>query len=163
MTDKNDRREIDFEKKQQEILEFMKSDDNMVMALATSADNRVMVRNVLVVNDGFDLYIFTWKHSRKCQQIEANSEVALCRDYVQIEGRAEILGEFSDDNVKQYVELIRKRFPEAIQNWEDRPSMVVIRVKPTFIAGGWSINDDVYNEYLDLTSQTAYAEKWAHY
>jgi general stress protein 26 len=61
------------------------------MVLATSHNDRVLARNVLVASDGLDLYFFTWKHSRKCMQIQKNPKVALCKDKVQIEGVAEIL------------------------------------------------------------------------
>ncbi len=163
MNKKYVRKELDFENKKKEFLEFMNTDDNMIMVLATSAGNRVMARNVLVANDGFDLYIFTWKHSRKYAQIKANSKVALCRENVQIEGTAEILGEFTDEDVKSFIEIIRKRYPESIQYWEKRPGMTIIRVKPTFIAIGGTIGDEIFIEYLDLISKSAYAEKWAHY
>ena len=78
--------DLDFEEKKQELIRFLDSKDTAVMALATSLNDRVLVRNVLVACSGLNIYFFTWGHSRKCMQIEGNPRVALCKDAVQIEG-----------------------------------------------------------------------------
>jgi general stress protein 26 len=83
---------LNFKEKREEFIRFLDAKENRTMVLATSCNNRVMARNVLVASHGLDLYFFTWGHSRKCRQIRKNSRVALCKDRVQIEGVAEILG-----------------------------------------------------------------------
>jgi general stress protein 26 len=153
---------LNFEEKKQELLGFLQSKDNAIMVLATSRNDRVLARNVLIASHGLDLYFFTWGHSRKCAQISANPRVALCRDSVQIEGVAEILGDLIAEKTKEYTDVIRKKFPEAIARWEHRPGMVVVKVRPTCVVIGGS-TDEPSLEFLDLENETAYTERWAHY
>jgi uncharacterized pyridoxamine 5'-phosphate oxidase family protein len=163
VSEERPRKELNYQKKKEEILKFLEKDENAVMVLATSLEDRVMARNVLIVNDGLDLYFFTWGHSRKCMQIQGNPKVALCKEDVQIEGVAEILGGLLDEGCSQYTKLIRNRFPEAVEDWEHRPGMVVGRIRPTFIAtSGEIIDDEVYVHCVDLEKEVAYAERWAY-
>lgn len=155
-------KELGFEEKKEELVKFLKSKDSAVMVLATSCDDQVLARNVLIANDGLDLYLFTWRHSRKCAQIQANPRVALCKDNVQIEGVAEILGDLLAEETKEHMDIIRNRFPDAIKQWEHRPGMVVIRVRPTFVVVGASA-DPPCLEFVDLENEVAYAEEWACY
>jgi general stress protein 26 len=156
------RKELDFKKKKEELIRFLESKDNAVMVLATSHGGQALARNVLIASDGLDLYLFTWKHSRKCAQIQANPRVALCKDNVQIEGIAEVLGDLLAEEIKKYTDILRGRFPDAIKQWEHRPAMVIIRVRPTFVVVGAS-TDPPCLEYLDLGNEAAYAEQWACY
>ena len=98
------------------------------MVLATSHNDRVIARNVLIASKGLDLYFFTWKHSRKCKQIEKNPRIALCKDDVQIEGLAEILGALLDEKNKEYTEILRNKFPDSVKRWENRPGIVIIGI-----------------------------------
>ncbi|HVP27363.1 MAG TPA: pyridoxamine 5'-phosphate oxidase family protein [Candidatus Bathyarchaeia archaeon] len=157
------RRELDFREKKEELIRFLESKDSETMVLATSHNDRVLARNVLVATDGLDLYFFTWRRSRKCMQIQKNPKVAFCKDKVQMEGVAEILGGLLDGKTKKYTDMMRRRFPEAVEEWERRPGMVIVRVKPTFAVTGGSSNDDVYIDYLDLKNEKAYSKKWAHF
>lgn len=163
MGKKEFRKELDFEEKKKELIRFLESKKNKTMVLATSYKERVLARNVLVVSDGLDLYFFTWGHSRKCMQIEKNPKVALCKDQVQIEGVAEILGNLLDESVKKYTDVMRGKFPEAIKSWERRPGMVILKVKPTLVVTGGSFDSEVYIDFLDLENEKAYSEKWAYY
>jgi general stress protein 26 len=156
-------KELNYKAKKEELIRFLESKDSETMVLATSHNDKVLARNVLVATDGLDLYFFTWKHSRKCMQIQKNPRVALCKDKVQIEGVAEILGGLPDKKTEKYIDIMRRRFPEAIKEWEHRPGMIIVRVKPTFAVTGGSSNDDVYIDYLDLKNEKAYSKKWAHY
>ena len=134
------------------------------MILATSADNVVMARPVLVVNDELNIYFFTWRHSRKYVQIEKNNRISLCKDKIEIEGIAEILGLMTDKKNKETLEIIRNKQPKAIERWERNPGMVIIKIKPLFACiDGYYIEDDAYIEYIDFNKQCAYAEKWGYY
>jgi general stress protein 26 len=156
------RKIVDYNKKLLEYREFLKNDEHAVMVLATSCADHVLARNILTINDGINIYFFTWKFSRKCKDIEKNRKVALCRDNVQIEGEAEIVGTFTDKNVKIYLDIFRNRFPGPICKWEQRPSMVIIKVNPTLVTIGGSI-DPPSLEFLDIKKEIAYSEPWAHY
>jgi uncharacterized pyridoxamine 5'-phosphate oxidase family protein len=157
-------RELDYEEKEEELIRFLESKDNETMVLATSHNDRVLARNVLVASDRLDLYFFTWKHSRKCMQIQKNPKVALCKDKVEIEGVAKILGGLLDEKTKKYADIMRRKFPEAIEKWEGHSGMVIVEIKPTFaVTGGRSDGDVVCIDYLDLKNERAYSKKWAHY
>lgn len=157
------RKRLDYEKKKEEIIKFLESEDNVIMVLATSDNDRVLARNVLIASNGLDIYFFTWGHSRKCMQIEKNPRVALCKDNVQIEGVAEILGDLFDESNKHYTDIIRDKFPDAIKRWERYPGMVIARIRPTLVITGVNIKGEPYLEHLDLENETAYAERWAYY
>jgi general stress protein 26 len=158
-----DRKRLNFKEKKKELIRFLNLKKNRHMALATSADGMVQARMILIANEGHDIYFFTWKHSRKCKQIRKNPRVALCKDTVQIEGTAEILGDLSDEKIKKFTDVMRHRYPDAIKKWEHRPGMVLLRVKPALAVTGASGNGDTYIDYLDLKNQKAYSKRWAHY
>jgi general stress protein 26 len=153
---------LNFAEKKEGFIRFLESKDNAIMVLATSHEGRVLARNVLIASHGLDLYFFTWGHSRKCAQITANPRVALCKDGVQIEGVAEILGDLIAENTKEHADVMRKKFPEAIARWERRPGMVIVRVMPTCVVFAGS-TDEPALEFLDLENETAHSERWANY
>jgi len=135
---------IDYTRSKEKLLTFLEAKENAIMVLATSADNVVMARSVLIFNNDLDIYFFTWKHSRKCVQIEKNSTVSLCRDKVEIEGKAKILGLMTSE--------------------ENKPNMVIVRIQPTFAAiDGYYIGNDAYVEYIDFKKKIAYKVKWDCY
>jgi general stress protein 26 len=155
---------VDYKKSKDKLLSFLESKENAVMILATSANNVVMSRSVLIINDLLDIYFFTWKHSRKCAQIEKNNLISLCKEKIEIEGKAEILVLMTLDINKEILKFIKQKQPDAIKRWENKPNMVIVRVKPIFACvDGYFINNDAYIEYIDFIKQTAYKEKWAYY
>lgn len=155
--------ELDYVKKKEELIKFLELKDNSIMVLATSHNNKVLARNVLIANNELEIYFFTWGHSRKAVQIQMNPRVALCKDRVQIEGIAEILGNLTNDNNRKYTDILRKKFPESIALWENFPGMIIVRISPTFIVLGGDVGEEPYLEFLDLEKETAYAERWAYY
>lgn len=157
------RRPLDFEAKKQEFLRILEDPENRVMSLATSQGDAVTARQVLVVNDGLDIYFFTWDHSRKATQIRGNPRVALCNGIVQIEGEAKIVGGLRDEAHKAYVDIFRRRVPAAIERWKDAPSMVLVRIRPACAITAGSSTEETLLEVLDLANGQAYAEPWACY
>jgi general stress protein 26 len=158
-----ERKELNYEEKKKEFTGFLSLRENRHMALATSHDDKVQARMILIASEGLDIYFLTWKHSRKFKQIEKNPRVALCKDTIQIEGIAEALGSISDKKIKKHVDIMRRKYPDVIEKWEREPGMVLIRIKPTFAATEAHSNGGTYIDYLDLTKQKAYSERWAHY
>lgn len=153
---------LNYGEKKEEFIRFLQSKDSAIMVLATSHQGRVLARNVLIARHDLDLYFFTWGHSRKCCQIRANPRVALCKDSVQIEGLAEILGDLVAENTKEHTDVMRKKFPEAMARWEHQPGMVIVRIRPTSVVFAGT-TDEPSLEFLDLENETAYTERWAHY
>ena len=108
------------------------------------------------------VYFFTWRGSRKCSQILANPRVALCRDRVQIEGIAEILGGLFDPVNVPIRRLFDERFPETVERWRDRPGMVLARITPKSVVLAGEPGDQPHLQFIDLENGTAYAEPWAN-
>lgn len=154
---------LDYEEQRRKFEDFLASKDSEVMVLATSHQHRVFARSVLVACRGIELYLFTWRHSRKCMHIAGNAHVALCKGATQIEGTAEILGGLQEEKNRAYLDLLRSRFPKEMDQWMKRPSMVAIRVRPVVVMRAGSAGKDPCVEMLDLETRTAYSEKWAYY
>ena len=155
---------LDYEKLKKKLLSFLENIENSVMVLATSANDVVMARSVLICNEGLNIYFFTWKYSRKCTQIKHNYLVSLCKDKVEIEGTAKTLGLMTSNRNKEILNLLKQRFPDSIKIWENKPNMVIIKVKPIFVRiDGYFIDNDSFNEYIDIIKQIAYREKWAYH
>lgn len=158
-----ERKGLNFERGKQELTQFLDSKDNRHMALATSDGNNVQVRMILIANEGLDIYFFTWKHSRKYKQIERNPQVALCKDAVQIEGAVEVVGDLRDKKIGKFTDIMRRKYPDAIEKWENKPGMILLRIKPSFAVTDGRSNGDTWIDYLDLENHVAYSEKWANY
>jgi general stress protein 26 len=155
---------LDYEKSRNKLLSFLKKKENSVMILATSSYDVVMARPVSVCNDDLDIYFFTWKYSRKCTQIRKNSKISLCKDNIEIEGTAKIIGLMTSDKNKEILAFLKQRNPNGIKRWENKPNMVIVKIKPSFACiDGYFVNDDTYIEYIDFIKQKAYKDKWAHY
>ena len=154
-------RDLPFEKKKEEIVAFLESRENAIMALATCAAGQVLVRMVLVACHGLDVHFFTWGGSRKCEQIRANPRVALCKGGVQIEGTATILGDLFSPSNTAIRGLFEERFPEAIARWRDRPAMVLVKIEPTSVVLAGEPGEEPHLQFVDLENEVAYDEPWA--
>ena len=83
------------------------------IALATCVGDDVHVRTVSFASRGFEICFLTFAHNLKCRQIRENANVALCRDNVQVEGTAEILGRADDAVSNVYADLLRQKYSET--------------------------------------------------
>ena len=160
MKDPRVQKALDFDEECGLLRAFLSSDKHTVMVLATSSKDRVLARNVLIAADDLDLYGFTWKHSRKCAQIEANPRVALCVDTLQLEGRAELLGPLTNPETPG-VTVMRERFPDAVEQWALRPGMIVFRVRPTLVVLAEPVDGKPALHFIDFEKREAYGELWA--
>lgn len=122
---------LDYERARERVLEFLEG--KHAITLATSLADRVTARTVSFANDGLTILFMSWGHHTKCVQIRGNPRVALCRDNVQIEGVAEILGGVLDERNKRYVDILRNKYPENYALFAHEPGMVIVRIIPTSI------------------------------
>ena len=84
---------------------FDKLGDSKIMALASSVNDYVMVRNVSCLFYDNKIWFKTDKNFRKTQQLYQNPQVALCWSGVQIEGIAENKGLVVDEPDRKFEKL----------------------------------------------------------
>jgi len=159
MDEMNRGEKLGYEAKERDVIAFLEGKHSIV--LATSLDDRVTARTVSFVNDGLDVLFMSWGHNTKCVQIRANPRVALCRDQVQIEGRAEILGSLSDPANQSYAELLKKKYPREFTGFAHQPGMVLVRVVPSKIGVFAVIGGQFYVDYLDLREKKVHRQALA--
>lgn len=107
-----------------------------VASLATIANGKPWVRFVMCYSDGMNLYICTYKDSRKAAQIKKNHNVHLViskdvnnleAPFVQIAGEARMR---SDAKIRY---KFWRDFMKKYYNGPDDPNYVVIEIKPRLI------------------------------
>lgn len=104
--------------------------------LTTSKDDNVTARRMRLLSDGFTLYGWTNRYSRKSEQIMANPKVSVVVEYIQLDGVASVKGHPTDE--PEFLELIRKKLPHRyenlVKNWSMASNTVVIKIVPNRIA-----------------------------
>lgn len=154
---KEEFKQLDFDEIRNKKVKFLES--HHVIVLATSYDNRVTARTVTYASKELEVCFMSWGHHKKCVQIRENPKVALCRDNVNIEGVAEILGSPLDEKNKEYVEIYKKNLPRDFEGFAHQSGMVMVKVTPTFVVSMVRIDNMLYLEHLDLGSKKAYLKK----
>lgn len=154
MNNNGAKEQLDVNKVIEEKIKFLEA--HMYLSLATSLNDRVTVRTVTYVSDGLDIYFLSCNHHTKCIQINGNPKVAACIDNVQIEGKAQILGNPTSENNKKYADIYRKKLPEIYKYFAPKPEMVIVKITPTFFATLVRNSVQEHLEHLDLEKKTAY-------
>jgi general stress protein 26 len=112
-------------------------------------------------SSGVEVYFMSFAANTKCGQIRANPNVALCRDNVQIEGTAQILGSVTDSENAGYAEQLREKYPADFEEYAAHPEMVLIRVLPSQIGVYRKEDDEHLVDRLDVESMTLTVEHLA--
>jgi len=121
-------REPTYEERLAQVAGFLAS--KRAIVLATCGGDRVSARTVSFASKGVDIWFMSFVSNTKCQQINANPNVALCRDNVQIEGTAQILGPVMHQGNAEYADALRAKYPEDYVGYANHPEMVLVRVVP---------------------------------
>ncbi|MCL2528167.1 MAG: pyridoxamine 5'-phosphate oxidase family protein [Defluviitaleaceae bacterium] len=111
----------------QEVVAVLESEKKII--LATAANNRVTTRTMSHINDGMVIYFQTGKNYLKCQQIQANPNVAISVDGYDIEGKATILGHPLDEENSLFAKLYKEKHPQYTDIWSTYPEEVVVKVE----------------------------------
>lgn len=126
-----------------------------IMALASSVDNHVMVRNVscLIYNDA--IYFKTDKNFRKTKQLYENPCVALCVGGIQVEGIATIKGLVVDEPERKFEKLYQKYLWGSYNAYSHEESEILVEVKPTFVEI-WDTDEKnkAFQIFIDFTHKT---------
>lgn len=122
---------------------FDKLGDWKIMALASSVNDYVMVRNVSCLFYDNKVYFKTDKNFRKTQQLYQNPQVALCWSGVQIEGIAENKGLVVDEPDRRFEQLYKKHLWGSYNKYSHEDTEIIIEVTPKFVEI-WDTSEDNY-------------------
>ena len=122
---------------------FDKLGDSKIMALASSVNDYVMVRNVSCLFYDNKVWFKTDKNFRKTQQLFANPHVALCWSGVQIEGLAANKGLVVDEPDRRFEALYKKHLWGSYNKYSHEDTEIIIEVTPKFVEI-WDTSEDNY-------------------
>ncbi len=142
-------------------LMFQKLGDWKVMALASSVNDYVMVRNVSCLFYDRKVYFKTDKNFRKTQQLFQNPNVAMCWSGVQIEGTAENKGLVVDEPGRRFEEGYKKYLWGSYNKYSHEDTEILIEVRPRFVEI-WDTSEDnyAYQIFLDFENESVEVKKY---
>lgn len=123
--------------------------DWKIMALASSQDDYVMVRNVSCLFYDEKIYFKTDKNFRKTQQLFANPHVAMCWSGIQVEGIAENKGLVAEEPGQRFAEGYKKHLWGSYNKYSHEDTEIIIEVSPKYVEI-WDTSDDGYAFQLFL-------------
>jgi general stress protein 26 len=135
--------------------------------LATSANDFVRVGYMRIVSDGYLVWCYTDKRSRKYQQLQVNQNIAIGDKDLQIEGIANIRGHPLDEENSAFIQAYKENQPENYkrtanrQFLPDRTEFRVIEIVPSRITHyqvGSTPEENVFL-ILDTVEKKAYRLK----
>ena len=124
-------------------LMFDKLGDWKIMALASSVNDYVMVRNVSCLVYDRKIWFKTDKNFRKTQQLYQNPQVALCWSGVQVEGLAADKGLVVDEPDRRFEQLYKKHLWGSYNKYSHEDTEIIIEVTPRFVEI-WDTSEDNY-------------------
>lgn len=124
-------------------LMFEKLGDWKIMALASSVNDYVMVRNVSCLFYDNKVYFKTDKNFRKTKQLYENPQVALCWSGVQIEGIAENKGLVVDEPDRKFEKLYKEHLWGSYNKYSHEDTEIIIEVTPKYVEV-WDTSEDNY-------------------
>ncbi len=145
---------ISFSDLKENIIKFLEGKRGIVVA--TSSNNRVTARTVSFVNNGLQIFFWSYGNHTKCKQIQENPNIAMCRDNLQVEGIAKLHGSILDSNNKDYLREFQKKFPKDYDRYVNEPDMILVKVKPVLFILLVNIDRMLYRDHLDIGNNLAY-------
>ncbi len=135
-------------------LMFEKLGDWKIMALASSVNDYVMVRNVSCLFYDGKVYFKTDREFRKTKQLLENPHVALCWSGVQIEGLAENKGLVIDEPGRKFEKLYKEFLWGSYNKYSHEDTEILIEVTPKYVEI-WDTSEDnyAYQIFIDFDSQ----------
>ena len=134
-------------------LMFEKLGDWKIMALASSVNDYVMVRNVSCLFYDEKVYFKTDKNFRKTQQLFQNPQVALCWSGLQIEGIAENKGLVVDEPDRKFEKLYKEFLWGSYNKYSHEDTEIIIEVTPRFVEI-WDTSEDNYAYQIFINFET---------
>ena len=142
-------------------LMFEKLGDWKIMALASSVNDYVMVRNVSCLFYDNKVWFKTDKNFRKTQQLYQNPQVALCWSGVQIEGVAENRGLVVDEPGRRFEKLYKEHLWGSYNKYSHEDTEIIIEVSPKFVEI-WDTSEDnyAYQIFIDFEQETVEVKQY---
>ena len=136
-------------------LMFEKLGDWKIMALASSVNDYVMVRNVSCLFYDKKVWFKTDKNFRKTQQLYQNPQVALCWSGVQIEGIAKNKELVVDEPDRRFEKLYKEHLWGSYNKYSHEDTEIIIEVTPKFVEI-WDTSEDNYafQIFIDFEKET---------
>lgn len=117
--------------------------NSQIMALASSKDDYVMVRNVSCLFYDEKIWFKTDKNFRKTKQLLENPNVALCWSGIQIEGIAENKGLVAEEPGQVFAQGYKKYLWQSYNKYSHEDTEILIEVSPKYVEI-WDTSDDGY-------------------
>ena len=135
-------------------LMFEKLGDWKIMALASSVNDYVMVRNVSCLFYDHKIWFKTDKNFRKTQQLYQNPHVALCWSGVQVEGLAANKGLVIDEPDRRFEKLYKEFLWGSYNKYSHEEDEIIIEVTPKFVEV-WDTSSDnyAYKIFIDFDKE----------
>ena len=135
-------------------LMFEKLGDWKIMALASSVNDYVMVRNVSCLFYDHKIWFKTDKNFRKTQQLYQNPHVALCWSGVQVEGLAANKGLVIDEPDRRFEKLYKEFLWGSYNKYSHEEDEIFIEVTPKFVEV-WDTSSDnyAYQIFIDFDKE----------
>lgn len=142
---------------------FEKLGDWKIMALATSVNDYVMVRNVSCLFYDEKIYFKTDKNFRKTQQLYENPQVALCWNGVQVEGIAENKGLVVDEPDRKFEKLYEKFLWGSYNKYSHEDTEIIIEITPKFVEI-WDTSEDnyAYQIFINFDNEEIEVKQYDH-
>lgn len=134
---------------------FEKLGNSQIMALASSLNDYVMVRNVSCLFYNRKIYFKTDKNFRKTQQLLQNPNVAMCWSGIQVEGIATNKGLVTEEPGHRFEEGYKKYLWESYNKYSHTDTEILIEVSPKYVEI-WDTSDDgyAYQLFIDFEKET---------
>ena len=140
-------KDITFETAVERMFEIL--GNSKIMALASSVNDYVMVRNVSCLFYDEKIYFKTDKNFRKTKQIMDNPQVAMCFNGIQVEGIAVNKGLVVDEPGRRFEEGYKKYLWESYNKYSHTDTEILIEVSPKYVEN-WDTGEDGYAFQLFL-------------
>ena len=142
-------------------LMFEKLGESKIMALASSVNDYVMVRNVSCLFYDGKVWFKTDKNFRKTQQLYQNPRVALCWSGVQIEGVAENKGLVVEEPGRRFEALYKKHLWGSYNKYSHEDTEIIIEVSPKFVEI-WDTSEDnyAYQIFIDFDKEAVEVKQY---
>lgn len=142
---------------------FDKLGDWKIMALASSVNDYVMVRNVSCLFYDQKIYFKTDKEFRKTKQLIENPRVALCWSGVQVEGIAENKGLVIEEPDRKFEKLYEKFLWGSYNKYSHEDTEIIIEVSPKYVEI-WDTSEDnyAYQIFIDFEKKDVEVKQYDH-